>query len=61
MPVSENIDPPNTDTVDRLRSAFNALGAEIEALPPSRRRAVALTNLETAGMWAVKAATIGDG
>ena len=33
----------------------------IEALPPGRRRSVALTQLETASMWAVKAAAVGDG
>lgn len=27
---------------------------------PSRRQSVALTNLETASMWAVKAAAVGD-
>lgn len=46
--------------IDALKDAFNAVAAEIEKIPAGRRRAVALTNLETASMWATKALAIGD-
>jgi hypothetical protein len=42
-----------------IRDAFNNLGNLIEdSAPPSRHRSVALTNLETASMWAMKAVAI---
>ena len=36
------------------------LAALIETIPPGRRRSIALTDLESASMWAVKAAACGD-
>ena len=52
--------PSGSEEIKAIKEASNALAAEIEKLPPSRRRSVALTNLETASMWAVKAAAVGD-
>ncbi len=49
------------DKIAALRAAFSELYEKIEELAPqSRERAVALTNLETAGMWAVKAVVCND-
>ncbi|MEM9968480.1 MAG: hypothetical protein AAF755_10300 [Pseudomonadota bacterium] len=55
-----NFNPKHDPTVAQLKQASNALAAIIEALPASRRRSIALTHLETAAMWAVKAAILGD-
>lgn len=61
MTVSGTTYNPDAEgAIARIRARANALATEIEALPQSRRRAVALTNLETAAMWAVKAAAAGD-
>lgn len=44
-----------------LREAFTAVKATIEAsCPPSRERSVALTELETSAMWAIKAVVFND-
>lgn len=44
-----------------LRQSFSALHDKIEALAPnSRERSVALTNLETTAMWAIKAIVCND-
>ena len=43
-----------------LRESFNNLSGIIELkLPPGRRRSLALTHLEIASMFAIKAATVG--
>lgn len=55
-----SFNPSGNPAVSEIKEAANALAAVIEKLPPSRRRSVALTNLETASMWAVKAAVCGD-
>ena len=61
MPVTDpKFNPSGSRTVDRIKAASNVLAEEIEKLPSSRRRSVALTHLETAAMWAVKAAAVGD-
>ena len=52
--------PSGNETIARIKTKANELAAEIEALPAGRRRSVALTHLETASMWAVKAAAVGD-
>ncbi|KEJ93972.1 hypothetical protein SAMN05444149_10889 [Pseudosulfitobacter pseudonitzschiae] len=52
--------PSGDPAIHAIKTKANELTAEIENLPPSRRRAVALTQLETASMWAVKAAACGD-
>jgi hypothetical protein len=44
-----------------IREAFSELHALIEELAPnSREKAVALTNLETTAMWAIKAVVFND-
>ena len=44
-----------------LRSKFSELHEAIEELAPqSRERSIALTELETAAMWAVKAVVCND-
>ena len=48
-------------SITRLRAAYTALQEEIEReCPVSRERAVALTELETSAMWAVKAVVHND-
>lgn len=50
-----------TDKVRAIRKAFDALHDVIEAnAPHSRERSVAYTELETAAMWAIKAAVLND-
>ena len=55
---------PSKDGVDRIakiREAFSALHDTIEELAPhSRERSVALTELETSAMWAIKAVVVND-
>jgi len=47
--------------ITRLRAAFTVLKQTIEeTAPPSRERAVALTELETAAMWAIKSVVSND-
>ncbi len=52
--------PGNDPTIHKIKTAANFMAELIEALPPGRRRSIALTHLETASMWAVKAAAVGD-
>ena len=61
MAVTDTAFNPGQDpTIHEIKTAANAMAAIIEALPPGRRRSVALTHLETASMWGVKAAAVGD-
>ena len=47
--------------ITQLRQAFSNLHDVIEALAPnSRERSVALTELETTAMWAIKAVVCND-
>lgn len=47
--------------ITELRQAFSAVKASIEAnCPPSRQTSVAITELETAAMWAIKAVVFND-
>ncbi|KJZ31644.1 hypothetical protein TW83_07730 [Paracoccus sp. S4493] len=55
-----DFNPSGNPDIAEIKEATNALAAIIERLPAGRRRSVALTNLETASMWAVKAAACGD-
>lgn len=49
------------EKITKLREAFSVLHDQIEALAPSsREKAVALTNLETTAMWAIKAVVCND-
>lgn len=55
---------PSDDGMEKitvLRYAFSFVKAAIEAeCPESRHRSVALTELETAAMWAIKAVVFND-
>ena len=55
---------PSDDGLSRiteLREQFSALSAAIERVcPASRQRSIALTELETAAMWAIKAVVFND-
>ena len=47
--------------IKKIREAYTALQIIINDLAPaSRERAVALTELETSGMWAIKAVVLND-
>lgn len=49
------------DKITKLREAFSRLHDEIgELAPDSREKSVALTNLETTAMWAIKAVVCND-
>ena len=49
------------DKIGKLRKAFSDLQDLIEETAPiSRERFVALTNLETTAMWAIKAVVCND-
>lgn len=49
------------DKITELRQAFSDLTEVIQSVCPySRERAVALTELETAAMWAVKSVVFND-
>lgn len=47
--------------ITKLREAFSAVERLInETCPSSRHKAVAITNLETTAMWAIKAVVFND-
>jgi hypothetical protein len=53
--------PAGLEKISRLRQAFSDLHDLIEReAPNSRERSVALTNLETTAMWAIKAVVCND-
>ena len=54
------LNPIGKPLIAEIKDASNILASLIEKLTPGRRRSVALTYLETAAMYAVKAADIGD-
>lgn len=62
MPITEReFNPSGDPNIDAIKAA--ALEFEkviLEHAPHTRRRSVALTQLETAAMWAVKAVARGD-
>lgn len=58
--TDETFNPSGDQMVARIKAKANELAEIIEELPASRRRSVALTQLETASMWGVKAAVCGD-
>lgn len=54
--TNRTFNPSGSAQVDTIKAAFEAIEAVIEMqCPPGRRRSVALTHLETAAMYAVKA------
>jgi hypothetical protein len=47
--------------ITALRAGFSTIKTLIEAhCPPSRERAVAITELETSAMWAIKSVVFND-
>ena len=47
--------------IRELRMMFSNMASVMEGLcPPSRELSVALTNLETTAMWAIKAVIVND-
>lgn len=49
------------DKIRTLRQAFSDIHNQIKELAPdSREKSVALTNLETTAMWAIKAVVCND-
>jgi hypothetical protein len=53
--------PDGLERITMLRNTFSELKCVIEtACPASRERSVALTELETAAMWAIKAVVFND-
>ena len=58
--TDRSFNPSNSPTVDEIKGKLIHLEDTIMKLEPSRRRSVALTQLELAGMMAVKAAVVGD-
>jgi len=55
-----NFNPGNDLAITAIKTKANGLADAIGFVRPSRRRAIALTRLEDASMWAVKAAACGD-
>lgn len=41
-------------TIQTTREAYKILYAHLQSLPASRERSVAVTELETSAMWAIK-------
>ena len=59
--TDRDFNPSGSDAVTAIKQAALDLELVIKAnTPVSRRQSVALTHLETASMWAVKAAVVGD-
>lgn len=58
--TAKDFNPSNNDTVAAIKSKANELAAVVNDLPPSRRRSIALTHIETASMFAVKAVFYDD-
>jgi len=53
--------PAGLDKITDLREGFSSLKTIIETVcPESRHRSVAITELETAAMWAIKAVVFND-
>ena len=55
-----SFNPSGDDLIAEIKTKANELAAVIEKVEPGRRRSIALTNLEQASMWAVKAQACGD-
>jgi hypothetical protein len=47
--------------IQEVREAYTALHKFILTLPASRQRSVAITELETSAMWAIKGLVLNDG
>lgn len=58
--TDRSFNPSQNPAIDAIKGKIIELEEEILKLPNGRRRSVALTQLELAGMMAVKAAAVGD-
>ncbi len=58
--TAKGFNPSNNEMVDQIKEQANALAEVVNKLPPSRRRSIALTHIETASMFAVKAVFYND-
>lgn len=58
--TNQQFNPSGSEAVAAIKAKANELAVLVEALPAGRRRSIALTQLEQASMWAVKAAVVGD-
>ena len=46
--------------IQETRDAYSAVHKFLLSLPPSRQRAIAITELETSAMWAIKGLVLND-
>lgn len=46
--------------IQKVRDAYTLLYVHLLSLPSSRERSVAITELETSSMWAIKGLVLGD-
>lgn len=46
--------------IQEIRDAYNTLYKFLLSLPSSRQRAIAITELETSAMWAIKGLVLND-
>lgn len=62
MPITDpNFNPSGNKVIDVIKNHALSLELAITTnVPEGRRRSIALTQLEQATMWAVKAAAVGD-
>jgi hypothetical protein len=58
--TAQDFNPSNNDLVAEIKIKANDLARTISKLPRSRRQSIALTHVETASMFAVKAVFYGD-
>lgn len=47
--------------IQEVREAYTKLHVFIQTLPASRQRSIAITDLETSAMWAIKGLVLNDG
>lgn len=56
-----NLNDEGVTAVEKIRAAYSALLETIEAnAAPSRERSVAITELQTSSMWAVRAVAVDE-
>jgi hypothetical protein len=58
--TAKDFNPSNNEMVDVIKGKANELSDVLNQLPQNRRRSIALTYLEIASMFAVKAVFYGD-
>ena len=58
--TAKDFNPSNNELVDEIKAKANELAEVVNKLPRSRRQSIALTHIETASMFAVKAVFYDD-